>query len=60
MVLFYSCILIFLLLYIYISKEHFYYYEKCLGKRDGVSGCRTCCSQNYTNNYSKCVNKCMN
>ena len=53
MILFYSWLLLF------ISKDHFYYYEKCLGKRDGVSGCRLCCSKHYTNNYRECVNKCM-
>ena len=29
----------------------------CIGKRDGVSGCRDCC-QKY-NNYYDCVDKCM-
>ena len=57
MVLFYSFII--LLLYIFIQKEHFYYYEKCLDKRDGDSGCRICCYQHYNNTYSECVNKCM-
>ena len=32
--------------------------DKCLGKRDGVSGCRDCCSQ-FKNMYSKCVSRCM-
>lgn len=32
----------------------------CLGKRDGVSGCRDCCSSNYSNNYNNCVENCMN
>lgn len=33
--------------------------EECLGKRDGVSGCRNCCKK-YRNNYNNCVNNCMN
>lgn len=32
----------------------------CLGKRDGVSGCRNCCSSNYPLQYNSCVDKCMN
>ena len=32
----------------------------CLGKRDGVSGCRDCCSNNYSDNYNNCVENCMN
>ena len=31
----------------------------CLGRRDGVSGCRTCCSNNYPDNYNLCVTNCM-
>jgi len=61
MVLFYICICIciWLFMFMFISKDHFYLYEKCIGKRDGVSGCRTCC-QYYKSNYNECVNKCMN
>ena len=33
--------------------------EDCLGKRDGVSGCRDCCKK-HKNNYNKCVSNCMN
>lgn len=33
---------------------------KCLGKRDGVSGCRDCCNSYFTGgNYSSCVKSCM-
>ena len=34
----------------------------CVGKRDGVSGCRRCCKYHFDNNpnYSKCVDLCMN
>lgn len=34
--------------------------SKCLGKRDGVSGCRDCCSQFSNKKYKKCVSDCMN
>ena len=34
-------------------------YKGCLGMRDGVSGCRDCCSIKYNQNYSNCVNSCM-
>ena len=34
--------------------------HKCLGKRDGVSGCRDCCSTEYPRNYRSCVDLCMN
>jgi hypothetical protein len=34
--------------------------HKCLGKRDGVSGCRDCCSDEYPENYRNCVDLCMN
>ena len=33
----------------YKSKEGFT--DGCIGKRDGVSGCRNCCSKKYSNNY---------
>ena len=29
-------------------------HKKCLGKRDGVSGCRTCCKKS-----KKCIKACM-
>jgi hypothetical protein len=34
--------------------------SQCLGKRDGVSGCRDCCRNKYYENYKNCVNLCMN
>ena len=33
--------------------------NECLGKRDGVSGCRDCCSK-QNKNYYECVYHCMN
>ena len=47
-------LLVFLIFYKY--KERFT--DICLGKRDGVSGCRDCCKQ-FKNMYAKCVSKCM-
>lgn len=46
---------------IYGSVENFNNnsYSKCLGKRNGVSGCRDCCNHYFSNNYSSCVNSCM-
>ena len=41
------------------SLENFADVSKCHGKKDGVSGCRTCCDQNYTDNYYQCVYECM-
>lgn len=32
----------------------------CSNARDGVSGCRDCCSKNNFNKYQKCVDNCMN
>ena len=34
-------------------------YSQCLGKRDGVSGCRDCCNSYFSENYRNCVNTCM-
>lgn len=34
-----------------------YSYKKCLGKRDGVSGCRICCKK--SKKYKKCIKSCM-
>jgi hypothetical protein len=33
----------------------------CDGKRDGVSGCRDCCSKHFdeNKNYSPCIDSCM-
>ena len=41
------------------SKVHFTDVSKCHGKRDGISGCRKCCSKNYTYNYNICLQECM-
>ena len=37
-------------------------YMQCVGKRDGVSGCRDCCASHYKckTKYNKCVRGCMN
>lgn len=40
------------------SKQNFYT-NVCLGRRDGVSGCRDCCAK-QNQNYSECVSDCMN
>ena len=58
-IIFLFLIVIFTYLYSF-NIEKFYNYKKCLGKRDGVSGCRTCCNNLYSNNYTKCVQSCMN
>ena len=50
-------IIICLILSIKLLNENFI--VECLGKRDGVSGCRDCCKK-YRNNYNNCVNNCMN
>lgn len=34
-------------------------YSKCLGKRNGVSGCRDCCNSYFSDDYRSCVNSCM-
>ena len=40
------------------NKEKFI--SSCLGARDGVSGCRDCCSKfNPGKLYRKCVSNCM-
>ena len=41
------------------KKENFSNMNKCLGRRDGVSGCRDCC-QEFKSNYGQCVRNCMN
>ena len=33
--------------------------KKCVGKRDGKSGCRRCCTRKYKKRKSKCVTRCM-
>ena len=32
---------------------------RCKGKRDGVSGCRTCCTRRHKRTYKRCVSRCM-
>ena len=39
------------------NVEDFSSIYNCIGKKDGVSGCRDCCS--HKNNYRLCVDKCM-
>jgi hypothetical protein len=34
-------------------------FTKCLGKSDGISGCRDCCNHFFSNNYNGCVKGCM-
>lgn len=60
MYIIYFLIILFLILLLkkYYNKELFI--NKCLNKRDGVSGCRDCCKNLYKNKYDLCVNKCMN
>lgn len=43
------------------NKENFYNFNNssCLGKRNGVSGCRDCCSKVDDNDYMKCLSSCM-
>mgnify|MGYP001448030996 CR=1 FL=1 len=57
-------ILIILLAFILLKKIKGIYEgfesSQCLGKRDGVSGCRDCCRNKYPENYENCVNLCMN
>ena len=33
---------------------------QCLGKKDGISGCRDCCNHFFSNNTHGCVKGCMN
>ena len=41
------------------SLENFADVSKCHGKKDGEAGCRTCCEENYTDDYFQCVYECM-
>lgn len=45
------------------KKENFNNYNynssSCFGKRNGVSGCRDCCSKVGDTDYRKCVSSCM-
>ena len=52
-------ILIIFLLNILKTKRNEGFIEKCIGKRDGISGCRDCCSSLYPNKYNSCVSNCM-
>ena len=51
-------VLVVLLLFLLLSKGDERFIDKCLGERDGVSGCRDCC-RSFNNMYSKCVSRCM-
>ena len=53
-------VLLFFLLFCRYN-EKFIDIDKCLGKRDGVSGCRDCCRENFGSgqDYNTCVNNCM-
>lgn len=54
-------LLLFLLLLLLVRKHKVdKFTSKCLGKRDGVSGCRDCCAQFSNKKYKKCVSDCMN
>lgn len=46
---------------IYGSVENFNNgrFGKCLGTRNGKSGCRDCCRTHFSNNYRNCVSACM-
>ena len=52
-------ILVILLILIYFKIQD-KFTSLCINARDGVSGCRTCCSKNYPKNYNNCVSRCMN
>tara|TARA_Y100000389_G_C17376258_1_gene471821 strand:- start:644 stop:865 length:222 start_codon:yes stop_codon:yes gene_type:complete len=38
----------------YKKRRRKFTYKKCLGKKDGFSGCRTCCKKS-----KKCIKLCM-
>ncbi len=46
---------------IYGSVETFsnHGFSGCHGRRDGVSGCRSCCQNKYSSEYQSCVSECM-
>lgn len=47
--------------FLLLKTKKDFFTNSCLGKRDGVSGCRDCCSKyNDSNLYSSCVRNCMN
>ena len=61
--IYFFIIIVLLILYIsniYNTIDKFVVYKKCKGKRDGISGCRNCCSIKVPKNYNKCVSYCMN
>ena len=33
--------------------------DSCINARDGINGCRTCCSKNSPEDYDNCINRCM-
>ena len=49
---------LFVLILIIVKKKDNFNINRCLGRKDGISGCRDCC-QNYKN-YNQCVYNCMN
>jgi hypothetical protein len=42
---------------VYKKRRRKFSYKKCLGKKDGFSGCRTCCKK--SKNFKKCIKSCM-
>lgn len=55
-------LLLFLVLFLFNSNYSYFTLKNknyCIGKRDGVSGCRDCCKNIEVNKYSNCVNTCM-
>jgi hypothetical protein len=62
MIIIFLCLLLLLFLSLILFKnknKQNFYINNCLGKRDGVSGCRDCCAK-QKQNYSECVSNCMN
>ena len=45
---------------VFFKKSYEKFISSCLGARDGVSGCRNCCSKfKVSKLYRKCVSNCM-
>ena len=45
---------------VFLKKNYEIFISSCLGARDGVSGCRNCCSKfKVSKLYRKCVSNCM-
>ena len=42
-----------------LITENFQDIDICKNKKDGVSGCRDCCSRFTKKKYNRCINKCM-